>query len=159
EGAAGGGKRRAEGDPETPEDSGMGKRARKMARALPDWINPAHEHLLGRSKSEEWIKLTQLWLRFETAVSSMGGAGIGNLPAAFRPIELSNWMKSRQYVAPPDIEDVPAFAKAWRDWWTAMLEGGKGKKGAVKGEKVDIRVIKRAGPTGIVVALIGLGWW
>ncbi|KAF8955436.1 hypothetical protein BDZ97DRAFT_1598155, partial [Flammula alnicola] len=90
------------------------------------------------------------------------------LGAKMRPSILSKWLlNGRRYDDIPLIENVDFMADDWLDWWNAIQPKwrqamGKGSLplplSAATG-KDDIACLRKAGPTGMIAALIGLKWW
>ncbi|KAF6764606.1 hypothetical protein DFP72DRAFT_799545 [Ephemerocybe angulata] len=148
----------AEDTEEAGEDQSTGQRGKRHRRTnqaiVPEWVTEAHTHLLSRTEDVVWQELVELWHGFEVSYSRMGGAGMANLAASMRPAELNKWVKTRQFSSIPEITDIQQFGRDWSAWWAQLTT----KKGSKTGEE-DLRGVKKAGPLGVVVAVIGLGWW
>lgn len=135
---------------------------------MPPWIEECREYLVGSASCDEWTEAISLWHRFESETASEdSNARLG--AASFRPAPLSKWFVSRSYDAScmPEIEDAGAFGKEWTRWWNEMQP--KSRRSAGEGELPleltpnmtagIIQALKKNGPAGISVVLVGLKWW
>jgi hypothetical protein len=138
-----------------------GKRARRVNCKVDKWVKAVHAYLKNvQPGSPEWQELVDLWFGFESG----SNAASSRLPAANRPKELSKWVSARQWTSVPLIEDAEGFADQIWGWWWQMQ--GDGRKGAgnlpiklTDELKGHVAGLKKRGPTGIVVVLVGLKWW
>lgn len=146
------------------------KRARRLNRAVPEWIEEAKTYLVSNITAEEWLGLVEVWYQFECGTTSedtssrLGGA-------LFRPKLLSKWFSSkpRAYGGPsmPVVENVDEFAREWTVWWNEMQP--KVRKGVgldafpppVTSSTANavVHALQKNGPAGISVLLVGLKWW
>lgn len=144
------------GDGET-ECRKRGDRNRQIQVELPDWLVAAEQYLNGVSTDPEWQEMVACWVKFETGIVLRGGGGSGRVGVGLRPKEMARWLSSRNYGAVPKLKSSSGFADEWEKWWADLRKGKNGR--APDGEIGDLSGIKKGGPSGIVVVLIGLAWW
>lgn len=126
------------------------------------WMKPALEALVGALGPAQENGVVDLWLTFET---SMERRDLKKLTADGRPWQLSDWLaRGRKYQCPPPIDKAPAYASAWRGWWSSIQPAWRTEgatwpmlKKDVEGEKwVDVM---KGGASGIFLAILSVSWW
>jgi hypothetical protein len=77
------------------------------------------------------------------------------------------WITKRNYQCIPEIEDLEKYVIEWHDWWMGLQPEWRWveKTGCLPlpltsaKPNEDFANLKKGGPSGIVVLLIGLKWW
>ncbi|EMD31605.1 hypothetical protein CERSUDRAFT_26235, partial [Gelatoporia subvermispora B] len=87
-----------------------------------------------------------------------------------RPAELSKWFSSgRNYEKVPEIQDVKTFGTSWLVWWYALQPQWRLEKRVSGNSRLppavyedasgDWKTLRKGGPTGFVIILVGLAMW
>ncbi|KAJ2911433.1 hypothetical protein MD484_g8980, partial [Candolleomyces efflorescens] len=161
-------------DEAVPDDNDAGLEERRPSRPKktatrerPEWMDAAHEYLRRGPDVQAWRGAVEAWLAFEQGMTA-ATLTMQRLPAGSkRPEMLSKWIGAgkRYNVVPAlDEQEREAFATAWLDWWKEMQPVAR--KYSHEDElpsplqaKHNLSTIKKGGPSGLVLALVGLKWW
>jgi hypothetical protein len=89
----------------------------------------------------------------------------GRLDCAERPEVVRTWLRAgRKYGAPPNIPELSAYTAAWQAWWMHLQPDSRkqsvvpaAKRPLQEGESWHRTCI--AGPNGIFMVVLTLGWW
>ncbi|KAJ3529912.1 hypothetical protein NMY22_g8800 [Coprinellus aureogranulatus] len=138
-------------DPE--EGGGRQKRTRRFNREPEQWVVATRTFLLDCvKKCQTWEDLVEQWYGFETQRFDRHGrvSEVTN-----RPHELKRWLQARKGSmpgpVPPLLDDMDEYKTRWLLWWSDLM-------GLEEGDSTN-RVIRRAGPSGVVTILLGLAFW
>ncbi|RXW18009.1 hypothetical protein EST38_g7846 [Candolleomyces aberdarensis] len=172
QGAEGSHKRRreeVENEDDVPgrEERRSTRRKKTATKERPEWMDAAQEYLRRGPDVQAWRVLVDVWLAFEQGMTA-STLTMQRLPAGSkRPETLSRWITAgKKYPTVPTLneQEREEFATAWLDWWKEMQPVAR--KYSHDDElplplqaKHDLSTIKKGGPSGLVLALIGLKWW
>ncbi|KAI0757482.1 hypothetical protein C8Q80DRAFT_1073875, partial [Daedaleopsis nitida] len=135
----------------------------------PEWTVEAHEYFdLLVAGGPSWTSLVQLWQVFESHMGYLGLKDEQNrLSPIERPEEIGAWMKDgRSYEKLPLVDPVD-FALRWQAWWCSLQPPCR-RSGTVSTwplvrteptDPADWDLVWRAGPCGLFLIVMGLGWW
>ena len=84
-----------------------------------------------------------------------------------RPGILSKWLVNRKFHTLPHVDDVGGYAEEWLSWWNSVQPKWRqsSEKGSlplplsIASDKEDLASLKKGGPSGLVMIMIGLKWW
>ena len=94
------------------------------------------------------------------------------LPVAKRPRPIISWShRKKQVLSDPPSFDIDTFANQMREWWTSLMPGWRlppagcdtaetkwPLRRAVPDDEPWLKV-RKSGPGGIFLVLLGLSWW
>ncbi|KAJ2912130.1 hypothetical protein MD484_g8291, partial [Candolleomyces efflorescens] len=157
------GKKRVNDEVDGGQGVGREKRSRRGGvREVDDWVLRAEGYLGQGIDDADWTRCVALWSKLEkTAVNRNSRLTESGL----RPVELSKWVSARKWDGDPIIADLHNYAVRWIAWWRAMQPACRKVDGRDLPADVDERMkpdmlcLKKAGPNGLVVLLVGLKWW
>ncbi|KAI0643896.1 hypothetical protein C8Q79DRAFT_888199, partial [Trametes meyenii] len=134
---------------------------------VPQWVLGAKAYLDTISNDSRWNHCVSLWLKLEQALGypQESQSSSSRLSAKNRPIQVRQWLQNcRNYEAIPSIGKVAEYGTSWRLWWTTLQPGARPR--SEYNELTRKRLsndawepIKKAGPNGIFIRLVSLGWW
>ncbi|KAJ2913225.1 hypothetical protein MD484_g7189, partial [Candolleomyces efflorescens] len=138
------------------EEMGLGKRA---AEGVADRAIGREKRVRrGNRELDDWVGAAEGYLRRGVDDNRLTESGL-------RPVELAKWVGSRKWDADPPIDHLADYAVRWLRWWLAMQPASRKREGEEwpvpwdASMRKDMLGLKKAGPNGIVVLLVGLKWW
>ncbi|RDX40780.1 hypothetical protein OH76DRAFT_1305901, partial [Lentinus brumalis] len=130
----------------------------------PAWLTEAVEFLDDIEAGDSWEGLLDTWQELESAMDYPDGKK--RLSAKSRPEELSRWINGgRNYDKMPVPDDVNEYGKRWRTWWTKLQPKPRRDSGdwplpQTPPENDDHwEPLRRGGPNGLFIAIMGLAIW
>jgi hypothetical protein len=84
-----------------------------------------------------------------------------------RPVVLSKWLIHRKFHILPELEDIAGYAEEWLSWWNSIQpkwrrsseSGSLPSPITIASKNEDLLCLKKGGPSGLVMVMIGLKWW
>lgn len=108
----------------------------------------------------KWRNLIEAWVEFEE-VSNYESLKLGSKG---RPQAVTDWIRRvRRPEYRPEINDLPAYEKDFRAWWTSLQppwRSGNGCRWPPKREKKgDWAILCRSGQNGLLSVVAALFFW
>ncbi|KAJ7432603.1 hypothetical protein B0H11DRAFT_1759961, partial [Mycena galericulata] len=134
----------------------------------PPWLSESITWLMAEDLGCHYSSLLAALVKLEVKYG-FAADNRGQLPAALRPSQVHSWIKGgrgKKTRAPPCINNVAAYAKAWSEWWDSMQPpwrtcdaDGYWSVGGSWGAADEWDPLEAPGPNGCLSVAVALFFW